>query len=129
VSKAGDTMTGPLTLPSDPVSPNQAANKHYVDISNSSKADLVNGAVPVAQLGAGAASSGSCLHGDSTWSGCGSGTGLTPGMQAVKYATDFSWSQNPGADLSTAGAKTVSLSVCPAGVIGSEPQYYLYISG
>ena len=31
VQKAGDTMTGPLVLPADPVSPNQAADKHYVD--------------------------------------------------------------------------------------------------
>jgi hypothetical protein len=31
VLKAGDTMTGPLVLPADPVSPNQAADKGYVD--------------------------------------------------------------------------------------------------
>jgi hypothetical protein len=31
VLKAGDTMTGPLVLPGDPVSPSQAADKHYVD--------------------------------------------------------------------------------------------------
>ena len=31
VLKAGDTMTGPLVLPADPVSTNQAADKHYVD--------------------------------------------------------------------------------------------------
>jgi hypothetical protein len=31
VLKAGDTMTGPLVLPGDPVSPNQAADKNYVD--------------------------------------------------------------------------------------------------
>jgi hypothetical protein len=33
VLKAGDTMTGQLVLPADPVSPNQAADKHYVDTS------------------------------------------------------------------------------------------------
>jgi hypothetical protein len=33
VLKAGDTMTGPLILPADPVSANQAADKHYVDAS------------------------------------------------------------------------------------------------
>ena len=33
VLKAGDTMTGPLVLPADPVSSNQAADKHYVDTS------------------------------------------------------------------------------------------------
>jgi len=33
VLKAGDTMTGPLVLPGDPVSPTQAADKHYVDVN------------------------------------------------------------------------------------------------
>ena len=33
VLKAGDTMTGPLLLPADPVSTQQAADKHYVDTS------------------------------------------------------------------------------------------------
>ena len=33
VLKAGDTMTGPLLLPADPVSSQQAADKHYVDTS------------------------------------------------------------------------------------------------
>jgi hypothetical protein len=33
VLTAGDTMTGPLVLPADPVSTNQAADKHYVDTS------------------------------------------------------------------------------------------------
>lgn len=31
VEKAGDTMTGPLVLPGDPVTANQAADKNYVD--------------------------------------------------------------------------------------------------
>ena len=35
VSKSGDNMTGPLTLPADPVSPNQAADRHYVDLQTS----------------------------------------------------------------------------------------------
>ena len=33
------------------------------------------------------------------------GSGVTAGMQAVKYAPDYNWSQAPAADLSTAGAK------------------------
>ena len=33
VQKSGDTMTGPLLLPGDPVSPLQAADKHYVDVN------------------------------------------------------------------------------------------------
>ena len=59
----------------------------------------------------------------------GGGTGLSAGMQAVKYASDFLWSRNPSADLSSAGAKTVSLTSCPAGVKGTESAYYVYVSG
>lgn len=33
VLKAGDTMTGPLTLAGDPVTPSQAATKNYVDVN------------------------------------------------------------------------------------------------
>jgi trimeric autotransporter adhesin len=33
VLKSGDTMTGPLALPADPVSDEQAADKHYVDVN------------------------------------------------------------------------------------------------
>jgi trimeric autotransporter adhesin len=33
VEKTGDTMTGPLVLPGDPTTPNQAADKHYVDVN------------------------------------------------------------------------------------------------
>src|SRR5271165_6271311 len=132
VSKAGDTMSGPLTLPADPTAPGQAADKHYVDVNAASKADLVSGLVPVGELASGAANNGSCLHGDSTGGGCGTGSGgsgLTAGMLAIKYATDFAWTQSPSADLSAAGAKTVTLAACPTGVSGSEPQYYVYISG
>jgi hypothetical protein len=131
VMKSGDVMTGALTLSADPNAPNQASTKHYVDVSSALKADLIAGTVPASELGSGTANSSACLHGDATWSGCGSGngTGLTPGMQAIKYATDFAWSQSNGANLSTAGAKTVTLASCPAGVSGTEPQYYVYISG
>lgn len=131
VSKAGDTMSGPLTLPSDPTAPNQASTKHYVDVSAASKADLTGGVVPVTELGSGTANNAACLHGDSTWGGCGTGSGggLTPGMQAIKYATDFSWSNANAADLTAPGAKTVTLASCPPGVTGTEPQYYVYVSG
>ncbi len=33
VMKSGDNMTGPLALPGDPTTTNQAADKHYVDVS------------------------------------------------------------------------------------------------
>jgi hypothetical protein len=165
VSKTGDTMTGPLTLPGDPVTANQASTRHYVDTATEAKADLTFGAVPTGELGTGTANSTTCLLGNQTWGPCGSssnavqiqsipvdttapsdnqvityvasagkyepraGGGVTAGMQTVKYGPDFSWSQTPATDLSTAGAKTVSLASCPAGVTGAEPQYYVYIAG
>jgi hypothetical protein len=65
-------MTGPLNLPSDPVVPEQAATKHYVDGALSSKADVVSGLVPMAQLGSGTAAAANCLKGDQIWGACGS---------------------------------------------------------
>jgi hypothetical protein len=45
VLKAGDTMTGPLVLPADPVSPLQAADKNYVDENIAALGGGVSGAV------------------------------------------------------------------------------------
>jgi hypothetical protein len=88
VNKAGDTMTGPLTLPGDPAAPNQAASKHYVDVGFASKADLVGGLVPAGELGSGTANNASCLHGDSTWAGCGTG------KREWRQATSCWWEWN-----------------------------------
>ncbi len=71
VSKAGDTMTGPLTLSGDPTAPAQASTRRYVDNGLAAKANLVGGVVPTGQLGNGAASGSACLRGDSTWGACG----------------------------------------------------------
>lgn len=45
VLKTGDTMTGPLLLPADPVSPLQAADKNYVDENVTAIASGVGGKV------------------------------------------------------------------------------------
>ena len=77
VSKAGDAMTGPLTLAADPTAPAQAARKQYVDLQMATKADKVSGLVPVAQLGTGATDNSKCLKGDQSWGACGSSTNAT----------------------------------------------------
>ncbi len=90
VAKAGDTMTGPLSLPADPVSPNQAVNRNYVDNGLSAKADLVSGTVPAAELGAGVPTATNCLNGNSKWGACGGGA-----PAGITYATTaLSWTQN-----------------------------------
>src|SRR5579864_456045 len=75
LSTAGGTMTGPITLPSNPASGMQAATKQYVDQGFSAKADLISGFVPANELGSGAAGSSTCLLGNGTWGACGSGGG------------------------------------------------------
>jgi len=48
VLKAGDTMTGPLNLPGDPVSPAQAADMNYVDENIAAVASGLGGKVSLA---------------------------------------------------------------------------------
>ncbi len=47
----------------------------------------------------------------------------------VRTATDSNWRQSPSSVLNSAGRNSVTLSPCPPGGIGSEPWYYVYISG
>src|SRR5882724_10629803 len=40
---------------------------------------------------------------------------------------DFGWSQSPDLDLTAPGPTTLHMAVCPDGVRGDEPYYYIYI--
>ncbi len=126
VSKAGDTMTGPLTLPGSPSAPNQASDKQYVDSSISAKADLVSGMVPPTELGSGAANSATCLTGNSTWGSCGGGA-----PAGVTYATTaFNWSQTINSALTGGTHAVVTLTPCPVGIdTTSGAGYQVLLSG
>ncbi len=126
VSKAGDTMTGPLTLPGPPAAPNQASNKQYVDSGLSAKADIVGGLVPAGELGSGVASSATCLTGNSTWGTCGGGA-----PAGITYATTaLNWSQTMTSALTGGSPATVTLTPCPVGIdTTSGAGYQVLISG
>jgi len=112
VAIAGSTMTGPLTLPADPASPNQAADRHYVDNGLQAKADLVNGTVVTSELGTGVASASTCLNGNSTWGSCGGGA-----PAGITYATTaLNWSQSMSSPLVGGTQATVTLNPCPTGI-------------
>ena len=126
VSISGATMTGPLTLPAPPTSPNQAADKQYVDSSASVKADLLNGLVPTGELGTGTATANTCLTGGSTWGACGGGA-----PAGITYATTaLNWSQTLSSALTGGTQATVTLSPCPTGIdTTSGAGYDVLISG
>ncbi len=126
VSKAGDTMTGPLTLPADPAAPNQAADRHYVDSGLAVKADLVNATIPTGELGAGIANATTCLNGNSTWGSCGGGA-----PAGITYATTaLNWTQTISSSLTGGSQVTVTLTPCPVGIdTTSGAGYQVLVSG
>jgi hypothetical protein len=126
VSRAGDTMTGPLSLPGDPSAPNQAADRHYVDNGLLAKADLVGGHVPTSELGTGLANAVTCLTGNSTWGSCGSGV-----PAGNTYATTaLNWTQGITRSLTGGSSATITLTPCPLGIdTTSGAGYQVLISG
>ena len=126
VSKSGDTMTGPLTLPADPAAPNQAADRHYVDSGLAVKADLVNATIPTGELGAGIANATTCLNGNSTWGSCGGGA-----PAGITYATTaLNWTQTISSSLTGGSQATVTLTPCPVGIdTTSGAGYQVLVSG
>jgi len=126
VSKTGDSMSGPLTLPGPPTAPNHAVIRQYVDSGLTAKADVVNGLVPAGELGTGPASSATCLTGNSTWGSCGSGA-----PAGITYATTaLNWSQTISTSLSGGSPATVTLTPCPVGIdTTSGAGYQVQISG
>jgi hypothetical protein len=152
---AGGTMTGPITLPGNPAAANQAATKQYVDTGLAAKADLISGVVPANELGTGVANSGTCLLGNGTWGGCGSGgTGnlstnpvssqtiaqpagtqfAVNNLANIRLVTaSWNWAQTPADNLGTAGNATIHLSPCPLGIDtaagANHYTYKVYISG
>jgi hypothetical protein len=126
VSKAGDIMTGPLTLPADPAAPNQAADRHYVDSGLAVKADLINATIPTGELGAGIANATTCLNGNSTWGSCGGGA-----PAGITYATTaLNWTQTISSSITGGSQATVTLTPCPVGIdTTSGAGYQVLLSG
>jgi hypothetical protein len=149
---AGGTMTGPITLPSNPVAPLQSAPKQYVDAAFAVKADLISGLVPPSELGSGTANASTCLLGNGAWGNCAAGTGsgnvsTTPssnqniiqpagtqfgadnvnGARYVSAPSAFNWSATvTGTNLT--GATTANLNPCPKGIFGADNTTYISVN-
>jgi len=87
LSLSGGTLTGPLTLSSDPTAPNQATTKHYSDLWAATKADIVAGLVPPSELGTGAPNASTCLLGNQSWGPCATGGGSSVYVNSSLVAT------------------------------------------
>ena len=92
VPTAGGTMTGPLVLPADPVSTNQAADKHYVDINVAAvaaglgqKVSLIPAASQTVAQPAGTSFSIGGAYASTTFTGTGTSTQstITPAITAT----------------------------------------------
>ena len=112
VSKAGDTMTGPLTLPGPPTAPNQASDRQYVDNGLAAKADLISGVIPAGEIG-----NWRCkfCHLPDWQFDMGI---LWRGRAGRGYLCDHStnWSQTISGSLTGGAQSTVTLTPCPMGI-------------
>ena len=124
VSKAGDAMSGPLTLPSDPSGSNQAATKHYVDTGLAAKANVIAGVVPPTQLDSGAPDGTLCLKGDSSWGACGTSSNAAT-IQNVAVDTT---APNDGQVL-TYQASTQKYTPKSGSTIGGSPSAGMQVVG
>lgn len=103
--KAGDTMVGPLVLPADPVSANQAADKNYVD---ESVAALASGATRLPVFGP---------------SGSGHAPGSVPDPGSTAGATrylreDGTWDAPPAGGSGTMASQNANAVAITGGTIG-----------
>ena len=49
-------------------------------------------------------------------------------ISSFTNVTDHAWSTSSTTDLGTPGDKTLNLAVCPSGVRGDEPEYWVYLA-
>jgi hypothetical protein len=55
--------------------------------------------------------------------------GQKPAAQPARLSPDYNWSMSPSEEIGQPGSKSVSLSACPPGVKGNEPEYWILING
>ena len=128
VPTAGGTMTGPLVFPADPVSPNQAADKHYVDINVAAtaagmgqKVSQFPGASQVVSQPSGTSFGIAGTYGSTTFASAGTTSqttvtsATTAASPSVTGYTQFTNSLNcfePGFDLGNNGTSANGWSTC-----------------
>lgn len=128
VPTAGGTMTGPLVLPADPVSSNQAADKSYVDTNVAAiaagmgqKVSLLPGASQVVSQPAGTTFGIAGTYGSTTFTSAGTTsqttvtsatTAASPSVAGYRQFTNSLNCFEPGFDLGNNGTSAGGWSTC-----------------
>lgn len=128
VPTTGGTMTGPLVLPGDPISPNQAADKHYVDTGLAAtaagmgqKVSLLPGATQVVAQPTGTTFGIAGTNATTTFAGAGTSSQMTitsattaanPNVPAYAQFTNTLNCFQPGFDLGNNGTSANGWSTC-----------------